>query len=381
MLHCAQVDRPGHDHEGHLVSATRFAALTGVTRERLRTWERRHGFPVPARAAGGGPRRYRLADLPRVLAVQRAVEDGVPLTAAIRSSADALLAPAPAAFEAALEELPLAALLVTGPEPLRVVFANAALRAAPSAPSAGDALDAPALAALFAGPVAARELALGLRPLGRVVAYRVPVEAGVAPLVAAVALEPAREREARRAAAEAEQGAAALAERAARLDRWLDALAGVAQIFQADPTTTALDAGTDALIRQLGAADGVVAGYAAGQLLVPRSRRGLLGPAAATVTPHPALARALRDGDPHWLEPTAARALGVPPATHALGVPVLVGGETLGVLVLLLAERRELGRDERRLLAPVSAAVGLALLRDRLAQELRAAAGVAHPAS
>jgi GAF domain-containing protein len=312
-----------------------------------------------------------------VLAVQRAMESGLPLTAAIAAGEATDAGPSPTAFEAAVEELPLPALLATGPDPLRVVFANAALRGAAAGPAAGDVLDAPALAALFAGPVAARELALGLRPLGRVVAYRVPVDAGRAPLVAAVALEPEREREALRAAAELERRVAGLAERAARLDRWLEALAGVAQIFQDDPTPAALDAGTDTLVRQLGAADGVVAGYAAGQLLLPRSRRGLLGPTAVTVTPHADLARALRDGEPHWLEPTAARALGVPPDTHGLGVPVLVGGETLALLVLLLRQRQELRRDERRLLASVSAALGFALLRDRLAQELREAARVA----
>jgi DNA-binding transcriptional MerR regulator len=369
------VDKDGQVEEAHLLTANRFAALTGVTRERLRTWERRHGFPVPSRVEGG-PRRYRLADVPRVLAVQRAVEDGVPLPAAIASSTRAQTPAGPAVFEAAWEELPLPALLAAGPSPLRVVVANAALRGAVAGLSPGDELEAPALAALLTGPVAARELSLGLRPLGRVVAYRVSAGAGRAPLVAAVALEPAREREARRAAAELERRAAGLAERAARLDRFVEALAGVAQAFQADPSPAALDVGTDTLVRHLGAIDGVVAGYAAGQLLLPRSRRGLLGPAAVTVTPHVALVRAMRDGEPHWLEPTARRALGVPAGTHALGAPVLVGGETLGLLVLLTGEAPDLGRDERRLLAAVSAALGFALLRDRLAQELRNAAGV-----
>jgi len=368
------VGTDGHDG-GHVVSATQFAILTGLTRERLRTWERRHGFPVPARV-GRGPRRYRLADVPRVLAVQRAVDGGVPLPEAIALSAEVRPEAGPAAFEAAVEELPLPALLVTGPAPVRVVFANAALRGTPAGPVPGEELAAPGLAALFAGPVAARELTLGLRPLGRVVAYRLSVPPGSAPLVAVVALEPAREREVRREAAELERRNAALAERTARLDRWLDALTVIAQAFQADPTAAALDVGVDAVIRQLGAADGVIAGYASGQLLVPRSRRGLLGPGAMTVTPHVALARALRDGEPDWLEITAARALRTPPGTHALGAPVLVGGETLGLLVLLLGRRQELGRDERRLLAAVTSALGFGMLRGRLAAELREAAGL-----
>ena len=49
------------DKGGQTVSATEFAELTGVSRERLRTWERRFDFPRPARVAHG-PRRYALAD-------------------------------------------------------------------------------------------------------------------------------------------------------------------------------------------------------------------------------------------------------------------------------------------------------------------------------
>ena len=44
------------------MSATRFAQLTGVSRERLRTWERRYGFPAPRRVAQG-PRRYAVEDV------------------------------------------------------------------------------------------------------------------------------------------------------------------------------------------------------------------------------------------------------------------------------------------------------------------------------
>ena len=63
--HCIGMERVGKG--GQTVSATRFAALTGVSRERLRTWERRYGFPEPHRdrrraaplRAGGRPARRR----------------------------------------------------------------------------------------------------------------------------------------------------------------------------------------------------------------------------------------------------------------------------------------------------------------------------------
>ena len=67
---------------GRRFRATRFAALTGVSRERLRTWERRYGFPEPQRT-DAGPRRYALEDVQRVVAVRRAAEAGVPIPRAI----------------------------------------------------------------------------------------------------------------------------------------------------------------------------------------------------------------------------------------------------------------------------------------------------------
>src|SRR4051812_20649625 len=105
-----RVGRPGQT-----VSATRFAELTGVSRERLRTWERRFGFPTPERQAGG-PRRYRLEDVGRVVAVRRAAEDGAPLAAAVDQAQAAPAAVAPAsAFEAAVEFAPVPVALVSGP--------------------------------------------------------------------------------------------------------------------------------------------------------------------------------------------------------------------------------------------------------------------------
>jgi GAF domain-containing protein len=93
-----------------------------------------------------------------------------------------------------------------------------------------------------------------------------------------------------------------------------------------------------------------------------------------TVTAHPAVASTLRDARPAWLERAAAMALGVPKGLHACGIPVVVAGEPLGLVVLLFDEPEEISRDVERLLTAVSAAVGFAMLRDRLAQELRDAA-------
>jgi hypothetical protein len=89
----------------------------------------------------------------------------------------------------------------------------------------------------------------------------------------------------------------------------------------------------------------------------------------------------MRDADPTWLDPAASAALGVPGDLYASAVPILVAGEPLGLLVFVFDEVEPHDDDNRRLLVAVSAAMGFALLRDRLAQELREVAGVpAHPA-
>src|SRR3954454_12923926 len=98
---------------GQTLSATQFAQVTGVSRERLRTWERRFAFPDPVRTAGG-PRRYRTADVTRVVAVRRAAAQGRPLAEAIQRSAevDVPAAPADGAFRAAVELAPVPVALV-----------------------------------------------------------------------------------------------------------------------------------------------------------------------------------------------------------------------------------------------------------------------------
>jgi DNA-binding transcriptional MerR regulator len=82
------------------LSTTQLAELTGVPAATLRMWEARHGFPAPARLAGGH-RRYGDRDVELVRAVVRARQEGLSLAAAI-DRARAGDTPAPASIFAGL---------------------------------------------------------------------------------------------------------------------------------------------------------------------------------------------------------------------------------------------------------------------------------------
>jgi hypothetical protein len=377
---------------GQTITATEFAELTGVSRERLRTWERRYGFPTPYRV-GAGARRYALADVPRVVAVRRAAAQAVPLPDAIARARTAT-APEPAAprtLAGVVEQLPVPVVVLSGPAPMRVEYVNAALRALPGAPRVGDELlrAAPAFAgtpcenalqrlfATDAAPVEAHHPAWGghTRHSARSAVFRLAGDPGEAPLVAMLGLEGDGERAARAALAARRCELDELRHSHSRHARWLDAVAQIADALQREPDpAAAIETSLEVLVRQTDAVDAALARHEAGRLVVGGSHRGRLTRAAATVAAHPELARALRDGEPVWLEPAAAAALGVPERLRACAAPVAVAGDPLGALLFAVEDVQPLDADRRRVLRAFAGAMGFALLRDRLVAELRAVA-------
>ncbi len=73
-------------------SISQVVERTGVTEGTLRMWERRHGFPEPARLPGGH-RRYRDRDIELILRVASERAAGVPLPIAIRRATRAAAPP------------------------------------------------------------------------------------------------------------------------------------------------------------------------------------------------------------------------------------------------------------------------------------------------
>jgi DNA-binding transcriptional MerR regulator len=372
---------------GTLVSATRFATVTGVSRERLRTWERRYGFPRPVRV-GRGPRRYDLTDAARVVAVRRAAEQGVPLSDAIAAShASAPTGVSATTLQAMPERLPAPVLLLSGPTPVRIQYINSTLaeRLGSVAPGTELAEVAPwlrgsacasALDALFSGATGMREC---LHPAwsgfatesARSLLYQLPVEPGRAPLVAMVELDSPDDRDLRSELAAVTADRDRLRAMVSARDRWVVATSELATLFQQETGPALLQATAETIVRRLPPIDAGVAVYMGGELALGSSTRGLLGPCMVTVTAHADIAAVLRNGTPAWLEPSTAAAFGAPPDMVVLAVPVAVVGETLGAVLLVLDEPRPIAGEVGALLTVLSAAIGFALLRDRLVEGAR----------
>ncbi len=371
----------------HTVSATEFANMTGVTRERLRTWERRHEFPSPLRS-NGGARRYAIDDVSRVVAVRRAVEQGVPLQAAIAATDLPAVAGITDDARAALaEHAPLAVVALSGPEPLRIEYVNAAVRTRPSAPQVGaDLLElAPwfaeepgcrALKRLFTSEVAAAacehpDWVDDLRPGAHSIAFRLPHEPGQRSLVALIGVDTGRDRRTRRQLADAERERETLAKQLDAERRFGDAAVAVAELFRTQTGSHGLADAAQTLVRQLGAVDAALAPYMTGAVVVGRSARGLMGPEMVTVTRFDDLGEAVREGTPVWLGDAAAGAFGAPQGLALLAVPLVASGETLGILLVLFDAEQDLTDGHRRLLRVVASILAFALIRERVAGELR----------
>jgi len=376
------------DKGGQTVSATEFAELTGVSRERLRTWERRFGFPQPARVAHG-PRRYAVTDAARVVAVRRAAEQGMPLPRAIADAAATPAGRAPETALAALAEVaPIPIVLVSGPEPLEVAYVNAPLQGVEAAIVPGMPLEAlpwfqggdleRTLRTLFAGDTASLECVhpawAGGGSNERSIAFRVPAGPGEQPAVALVGIDRDEERRARRELGELQQELTRVRVREQRRQRWLALAASLAERFQRDAGEALLSATVDTLVRRLGAVDAGVALYVAGQLALGTTSRGLLGPHMVTVTRYDDLAALMQHSVPEWLSATAASAFGVHAGLHCLAVPIGVVGERLGVLLIVFDELAALDEDIRHVLTVVAAGLGFVVLRDRLVSSTRSGA-------
>lgn len=116
-----------------VVSLTEVHRYTGMAPERLRTWGRRFGFPKAVDGANG-KRGISADDLPAIIAAGQLIADGLPVADAIAEVRAGLPTVDPQTFERSFGALSVPVVVLGGPHPLRVVWANAAARGTADAP-------------------------------------------------------------------------------------------------------------------------------------------------------------------------------------------------------------------------------------------------------
>ncbi|MBO9534755.1 MAG: MerR family transcriptional regulator [Solirubrobacteraceae bacterium] len=349
------------------ISAMEMARITGVGRERLRTWERRHGFPLPVRAPNG-MRRYRAEDVRAVVSIARQVDRGVALGAAIQQ---ALQEPERGAvgFQSlgtALDYAHAPAIALQGPTPMTVAWANALTIASPEAPTVGDDLlerlpdfgpaAISAIQRLMSGDIDDSAVVTHLDwtsafPTERQsLAWRLPAEASDQALVVLVQLPQSASHDTGVSAA----------------TPWAAAIGAARSVLEHERGVASVQHALAALVRRTGAIDGFVATSSnASELRAASSVRGCWPARAIDTSEMPDVRALLAEPSVEWLSPDTLRELSAPPRSQAVVVPLVGGGVTLGVITLFYATEMHLCEVSRELLQTFAATVAASLQRER----------------
>ncbi|MGK2939937.1 MAG: MerR family transcriptional regulator [Solirubrobacteraceae bacterium] len=348
---------------GPTLTASEFAMVTGMTRDRLRTWERRFGWPCPERAAGG-PRRYRAEDAQRVVAVRRLHEGGMPLDRAITEQSDPPAGSiAASTWRSLVDELPLPLVVLSGPLPLAIEYVNATLRERPDGPRPGDVLEdiapwfsdeeAEDLRSVFSGDARLTRCAhpdwtSGLSRTAHSLAVRVPQTVRSRPLVALMSLDAGAQRQAGVERARLRQERVRLHAATEELQRWCATSREVAELT-VQPGMRAVRGALHALRRRVDAGDAALYIQGDGQTYLLTSVRGNFAAVGDASVPH--VHARFREVNRHvWVPPGAAGALGAPRGHGATLVGAPMTGGRRAVVALASEAPLGLGNGERELL-------------------------------
>ncbi len=369
------------DRAAVTISASEMVRLSGVGRERLRTWERRHGFPTPVRCENN-VRRYHAEDVRYVIAVSRAVDRGTPLVVAIEEAlAAAQERPELASLGAALDHAPMPAIAVSGPEPLTVIWANGPTLAAPEAPAIGSQLlqavptfgaaAKSAVQRLMIGDGAETGVIVHTDWVGtfpverRSIAWRIPPEASQDAVVVLIQLPDSI-------------GAAALPAPAVdQASVWSAATRDARRTLQQESGVGSAQRALAELIRGTGGIDAFLATCHQGRLRTATSVRGTMPARTLELPVDCDILRAIADGEIDWLSESTLRLLGAPSRSEAVLVPVTSGSEAIGAMVLLFPAELALPDLARELLLTLATTIGTVLQREHHAaavEQARAAA-------
>jgi predicted DNA-binding transcriptional regulator AlpA len=371
--------KAGADSSGAVtISAAEMVRLTGVGRERLRTWERRHDFPRPVRCRNN-VRRYLADDVRHVIAVCRAVDAGVPLAEAIDQAAT--VEPAGEhtleSLGATLDHAPSPAIAVSGPEPLLVVWSNGTTRAAPEAPGLGADLLTAVPGFGQAARTAIRRLLIGEGPTTAIIthadwigtfpaerrslAWRVPRDVSTEAVVVLLQLP--------EAAVPHHNGNGLPRTNATdQTAVWGVAARRARQALQQQPGIAGPQLAIAELMRGTGGLDAMLATCHGGTMRTARSVRGTIEPHVFDLAADCDVARALADAEVDWLSEASRRMLGLPARSQAIVVPLIAGRETVGATFLVFADELPLPDITRELLQSLATAIGAVLQRESRAR-------------
>lgn len=351
------------------ITAAEMVRLTGVGRERLRTWERRHGFPQPVRTANN-TRRYLADDVRRVIAVSAAVAQGAALAEAVAHARDlGTTNESQTELGSVLEEAPLPVIAVAGPDPLRVVWANGVTRAAPDAPQVGDDIEFGAIATLQA----LRRLLIGEGPsVMRVrcedwvasfpsdcsaLAWRAPHGVTEEPSVVLMRVPDSSTR------------GADVAARSSAMEQtmtWGEAVGAARKVLQRERGLGGVHRALAQLLAGTGGIDAMVATLRGSTMRSARSVHGTIGPHAVEILPDGEIARAIADAEVDWVGPSARTRFGIGTHNQAIVIPIIAGGDAFGAVFLVFSEELPLADLTRELLLSIGTMVGLILAREQL---------------
>lgn len=371
------------------ISAAEMVRLTGVGRERLRTWERRHDFPQPVRCRNN-VRRYPAGDVRHVISVSRAVDQGVPLAEAIQNALAARgQRSAPLMLGAPLDHAPAPCIALTGPEPLTVAWVNGTTAAAPESPVVGaDLLDViPGFGAAARATI--QRLLIGDGSGACVVthtdwtstfpterqsmAWRLPADvSGDAVVVLMQLPEIGTSRP-----AVGGHGSSASQQAAV----WGSAAREARRALQQEPGLASAQRALSELVKGTGGSDAFLATFHSGQMRTATSVRGTIAPQTLPLSADCDVARAISDAEVDWVGTQTLRLLGVPPRTEAIVVPIIAGSEPIGAMFLLFPDELPLADVTRELLQSLATTIGAVLQREHHAAAVESARASHQPSA
>ncbi len=382
---------PTEEFGEHTLTSREFVALTGVSAERVRTWQRRFGFPAstPDRR---GRRGFFASDVPRVLAVKQMVAAGEPVADAVRGVlAGRSLHADTDVLEASFGALATPVVAIAGPAPTEVFWANAAAReAAPGGPAAvqlphGLSERGSTLHSLLIEPPG-EPVWLAHRPWfaasepdhvealptpARAMAWSLGAPAFVPAVLVVIDVPSVEEAESTSDGAEA---SGSPRQQALVEHEWATAIGAARRALQRGAGGKAVDQALGALVAGGVARDAVVVVQQAEELRAVRTTRGHLVTAPLSA----AAARELRaalDDVPVVLGSAVADELADAEGACAIATPLVAGRVEVGYLVLISDADPDLGAAHVDLITAFATTLAAAITRDRAAAALRRVRG------